>query len=229
MKNYKLEAHAGEDFSDVAKKAKEIARQTLTVEFDFNGVVCLVNKNTNLDWLFRDYMNSWTMEWKTVGADCVEKYSPEVQSELDSRNKIKEEKQAEESAKYRAQEEKEISNFEEKVKGIELELSDIKSWNESREKNSDSYGSAALDYAEGWAKLMQIEIAKGKTVKECADYTQEGLGFLGITGFMYGCAVSILSQTWKHGEELRKWHNKEYGVGEDKEGVVNPAVLIIGG
>lgn len=28
----------------------------------------------------------------------------------------------------------------------------------------------------------------------------------GITGFMYGCAVSILSQYWKYGEELRKWN-----------------------
>ena len=43
---------------------------------------------------------------------------------------------------------------------------------------------------------------------------------------MYGCAVSILSQCWKYGEELRKWHNKEYNY--DGDGVVNPAVLTIG-
>ena len=104
----------------------------------------------------------------------------------------------------------------------------MKGWEKSVEANQDPYGKGTMDYAEGWAKLMQIEIAKGKTVRECADETQKGLGFFGITGFMYGCAVSILSQTWKYGEELRKWHNKQYGVDENKKGVVNPAILTIG-
>lgn len=45
----------------------------------------------------------------------------------------------------------------------------------------------------------------------------------GITGFMYGCAVSILSQCWEYGEYLRKWHNKEYDY--DGKGVVNPALM----
>ena len=44
---------------------------------------------------------------------------------------------------------------------------------------------------------------------------------------MYGCAVSILSECWEYGEELRKWHNKKYNHGGD--GVVNPAVLTIKG
>lgn len=48
----------------------------------------------------------------------------------------------------------------------------------------------------------------------------------GITGFMYGCAVSILAQCWEYGEELRKWHNKEYDY--DGDGVVNPAILTAG-
>lgn len=42
---------------------------------------------------------------------------------------------------------------------------------------------------------------------------------------MYGCAVNILAQCWKYGEELRKWHNKEYNY--NGNGVVNPAVLTI--
>lgn len=48
----------------------------------------------------------------------------------------------------------------------------------------------------------------------------------GITGFMYGAAVSILSQCWEYGEFLRKWHNKEYEY--DGDGVVNPAVITVG-
>ena len=43
---------------------------------------------------------------------------------------------------------------------------------------------------------------------------------------MDGGAVSILSQWWKYGEEVREWHNKEYNY--EGDGVVNPAVLTIG-
>ena len=69
MKNYKSDASVGSNFTDVSQKAKQIANEKgLTVEFEFNGVTCLVNKDTNLEWLHRDYSNSWTMEWKTVGA-----------------------------------------------------------------------------------------------------------------------------------------------------------------
>lgn len=51
---------------------------------------------------------------------------------------------------------------------------------------------------------------------------------------MYGCAVSILSQVWIHGEELRRWHNLDSQIGTEGEkanesgGVLNPAVLNIG-
>lgn len=229
MKNYKLNTMGGDTFGKVSEKAKQIATEKITVvEFDFNGVTCLVNENTNLEWLYRDYSNSWTMEWETVGPDCVESYSKEVQKDFEVRTKIREVKEAERMAEYRAKEEKQRKEFEAKVEGISLELSDTEGWEKSRKANSDGYGSAALDYAEGWAKLMQKEIAKGKTVAECYESTQDGLGFLGITGFQFGCAVSILSQTWKHGEELRKFHNKRYGISEDKEGTVNPAVLKLG-
>lgn len=66
---------AGDKFTNVAEKAKEIATEkNLTVEFEFNGVKCLVDSITNIDWLYSDYSNSWTTEWKTVGTNCVEKY-----------------------------------------------------------------------------------------------------------------------------------------------------------
>ena len=227
--NYKLDTSAGNNFSTVAEKTKQISTdKNVTVEFEFNGVKCLVNKNTNLDWLYRDYSNSWTMDWKVVGANCLPAYEPEVQAEFEKRTKARAGKQAIEDAAYRVKDAKEKKEFEAKVESIELELSDVEGWNKSREVNSDGYGGAALDYAEGWAKLMQIEIAKGKTVAECYDYSQKGLGFLGITGFQFGCAVSVLSQTWKHGEELRKVHNKKYGVSEEKKGIVNPAILSVG-
>ena len=44
----------------------------------------------------------------------------------------------------------------------------------------------------------------------------------GIRGYMYGCAVDVLFRYWKYGEELRRWHNREYNY--TGEGVANPAV-----
>lgn len=225
--NYKLDTSAGNNFSTVAEKAKRIAVEKNTVvEFEFNGVTCLVNKNTNLDWLYRDYSNSWTMDWKVLGADCLPAYEPEVQAEFERRTKINEEKRAKEEAEYRVKEEKERIAFEEKTKGVEIELKDAEAWKKSREANTDPYGKCCIDYAEGWAKLMQIEMANGKTLVECAEKTSYELGFFGITGFMYGAAVSTLAHCWKYGEDLRKWHNKEYK--HQGDGVVNPAVLSVG-
>jgi len=42
---------------------------------------------------------------------------------------------------------------------------------------------------------------------------------------MYGASVQVLSQCWKYGEDLRKWHNKEYN--HEGEGVVNPAIVTV--
>ncbi len=225
-KNLILKTDAGDVFSTVAEKAKSWSTQhDCNVEFDFNGVTCVVNSSTNLEWLWRDYMNAHTMDWKTVGADCVEKYDEKTADELHCRQVAAEEKAEIQRQEYRKQEEREQAAFNEKVSGIEMEFSDKAQWDIYVEKNDDPYGACCVKYAEGWAKVMQVEIAKGKTIIGCAEKASHELGFLGITGFMYGAAVSMLARCWKHGEELRKWHNKEYN--HEGEGVVNPAVLTI--
>jgi hypothetical protein len=166
------------------------------------------------------------MEWETVGADCATSYDSETKKELAKRTKEQEKQAEKERKEYKKKQELSELDFNKLVSGVTIELKDEKGWNKVVKINSDPYGKATVEYAEGWAKLMQIEIAKGKTVIQCAEKTQENLDFMGITGFMYGCAVQMLSQYWKHGEELRKWHNKEYG--HEGEGVVNPAVFTVG-
>ena len=226
MKTYKIQTGAGDHFSKVSQDAKELANEhDFVVEFDFNNVICLVDSNTDLDALYRDYSNSWIMSWKTIGPNCVTKYHKNTQAKLEQLTKIKEEKAEKQAEEYRKKEVAEKELFNSKVEGVELNLSDIEYWKKSRETNSDGYGGCVLDYAEGWAKLMQVEIEKGNKLSDIAEKTSFELDFLGITGFMYGCAVNILSHCWIYGEELRKWHNKQYG--QEGEGVVNPAVLTI--
>ena len=97
----------------------------------------------------------------------------------------------------------------------------------------DSYSAGVVRYVERWAEQMQARIDVGSTVAEAAAATEHTADTEGITGFMYGCAVSALSKWWVHGESLRQWHNARY----DKSGkanatsgaVVNPAVLTFGG
>lgn len=228
MNKITLKTGCGDSYSEVAKKAKEVARETLTTEFEYNGITNLVTKNTNLDWLWRDYSNAWLMGWTTVGPDCVEKYSEEVQKEYDIKKAAKEVKDEQRRLEIDAQDKAEKASFDDKVTGIEFEIIPERAdeYKIHVDNNSkDGYSKGVIEYGENWAKLMQIELAAGKTLVDIAEETQKGLGYLGITGFQYGCAVKGLSHFWKHGEELRKWHNKGYG--HEGSGVINPAVLTV--
>ena len=95
--------------------------------------------------------------------------------------------------------------------------------------NLDPYGHAVYAFAERWAELMEkdIEDCGGPTAAAIANFEKRSreADTEGITGFMYGCAVQILSDCWEFGEILRRWHNKEYGY--EGDGVVNPAILTI--
>lgn len=106
-----------------------------------------------------------------------------------------------------------------------MEIKDINTYEGWKAKQSDEYGRCVFRYVERWATLMELDIKQGLSVRDIAESKSHEADTEGITGFMYGCAVSILSQCWTHGEELRKWHNKEYNY--EGEGTVNPALLTI--
>ena len=101
-------------------------------------------------------------------------------------------------------------------------------FNKYMEINShDDYSRYTSTYAVRWAELMEQRLEQGHTIPEIAQSTSEEADTDGITGFMYGYAVNALSQLWEHGEELRVWHNQKYDY--SGKGVVNPAILTIGG
>lgn len=109
---------------------------------------------------------------------------------------------------------------------------EYKDW---KAKNDDPYGAATFEFAEKWADLMEQEIESGSNLSDVADgCSQEANKGIGVTGFMYSCAVSILSQCWKHGEELRRWHNLDVQIGDEGEranedgSVLNTALLGFG-
>jgi len=118
-------------------------------------------------------------------------------------------------------------------------------WDDGLAKNSDPYGNAVYRFASEWATRMEagmladgvdtaFDAAVAKWIKANADAQVSAADDEGITGFMFGCAMSMLSACWKHGEQLRRWHNLETQLGDEGEkanesgGVLNPAILNIG-
>lgn len=116
----------------------------------------------------------------------------------------------------------------------EFKLKDDAAWKEGLANNQDPYGSGIYRYAAKWASLMERELLAGKKLTDIAKATSHKADEEGITGFMYGAAVSVLSLCWEHGEELRRWHNLDTQIGTEGEranesgGVLNPAALLIG-
>lgn len=110
---------------------------------------------------------------------------------------------------------------------MKIKVGQESNWKHFVEINSqDFYSKGVVDYATTWAELMEEEISQGKKLEDIAESTSHKADEEGITGFMYGCAVSVLAQMWEYGEELRKWHNHEYNY--EGEGTVNPAILSVG-
>lgn len=108
-----------------------------------------------------------------------------------------------------------------------MKLCEASKWEQWVENNTDPYGKAVIDYAERWANLMEERIENGETVADCAKETSNEADIDGITGFMYGASVGVLATSWAWGEELRRWHNADYGQ-PNAQGVVNPAIITIG-
>jgi len=107
-------------------------------------------------------------------------------------------------------------------------------WQKCVDANQDGYGGACVSYTLRWARLMEGAINDGAKLEDAASNLSHLADSEGITGFMYGCAVSMLSRCWVHGEDLRRWHNKSTQIGTEGEkandggGVLNPALLTIG-
>lgn len=190
------------------------------IKFEFNGVTLVVTKeNADAEKIYA--------EWNAGMEANAEKYrlereaymkTPEYRAERAKQLKIAIRKEAVQ---------KEVINVDETT---ELEFKDeeaAKLWQQFVEVNSkDPYSNGVVTYARRWGKYMQHLMKKhNKSLIQIAEKASFISDTEGITGFMYGCAVNTLAQCWKYGEELRRWHNKDYGY--EGDGVVNPAVLTV--
>ncbi|MBQ8044515.1 MAG: hypothetical protein IJ272_10320 [Clostridia bacterium] len=198
---------------------KQVPFETIT--FNFNGVTVVVNREN--------------ADAKKIYAQWHEKFEESIEQQR------REHEEYMKTPEYRAKRAKELKyytrreNVEKDVitvsKTEAIEFKDEEAankWENWVQINSnDPYSFGVVTYAKYWAKYMQHLMRKhNKSVKDIAEQTSHVCDIEGITGFMYGCAVSILAEVWKYGDDLKSWHNKEWGC-ENCDGVVNPAIITI--
>ncbi len=74
----------------------------------------------------------------------------------------------------------------------------------------------------------------GKALEDIAAEEANAIDYDGLSGFQYGLVIAFLAKFWKHGEQLRRWHNLRTQNPEEGEqanaegGVLNPAVIKFG-
>lgn len=216
METKTIKALPGNHIATVCKNACEMAKaEHCNVEFDFNDQKLTATPDTDPEALAQSYSDERDRRHREYVA------SPEYKA-----------RQEEAASKERERKEK--------VKTIlantlsTMSLADSEGWEKAKKANSDPYGGAVITYAERWARLMEARMAKGEKIADIADECSRLADEEGITGFMYGCAVSTLARVWKHGEALRLWHNLKTQIRDEGEkanefgGVLNPACLSIG-
>jgi hypothetical protein len=215
MKTIQLKTYGGNHISAVCKTAVEKAiAENCHVEFDFNDQKLTASPDTDPDQLAQSFMD-----------ECERRHEAYIAS---PEYKARQEEAARKERERKAKVEAILADAPET-----MTLADAEGWGKAKAANSDPYGGAVMTYADRWARMMEARMAKGERIADIADECSHLADEEGITGFMYGAAVSTLARVWKHGEALRMWHNLKTQIGTEGEkanesgGVLNPALLII--
>jgi hypothetical protein len=231
----KLEPSPGSNINDVIPEAIRLAKSG-PFSFVFNDVSVTVHADSDPALIYRD----WSRALSGYITGAVGPYpSPrlsaaelardvEVEAQNEARREASRQRYEAEARTKREAAEARLAD----APGIAL--ADAGAWDTFKDANTDGYGGAVVTFAERWARLMQLGIAEGKRLEDIADPLVSEADLEGITGFMYGCAVSVLVKCWTHGEALRRWHNLKTQVRDEGEranasgGVLNPALLSLG-
>lgn len=232
----KMHVNAGDDITSTINRAGGLAEYAGDViTFEFNGVTIRLLADTNPDLVYRD--------WQRALEGCIPKViGPEYAAELTKAEQehdaeVREEgvrRRAEAQAAYDRAAQKKADAVANEIGDETMAFSDVAEWEKGLAAQTDGYGQAVFSYAKRWARLMQARMCDGKSVADVAEKASYDANVEGITGFMYGAAVSILAKSWQYGEALRTWHNLDTQLGSEGEkaneegGVLNPALLCIG-
>jgi len=232
-----IETQAGDMFANVVREAISTATATTTVHFKFNSVEVKVATDSDPELIDRDYHRAM------AGKIPTNKVGPYPNNPLTTEQVVydrlmdesNQKRRSEADAKWKAKQDRAADILNEALaKAPEFNASDIDGWTKAVEANTDSYSKGVIDFARCWGRLMQLGVQRGQSIASVAKLTSNMADVAGITGFMYGAAVSTLSKTWIHGDDLRRWHNIDCQIGNEGEkanitgGTLNPALLGVG-
>lgn len=212
MKTIQYEPLLGTNIRNACVYAGYLSRQNKArVMFNFNGVSLYATPKRCLP--------SMLWDWEVAMSRLEAKYRPQREAML---------------AKYREKDRQKSLLLQGALSTApSFDVIDAAGWEKCKANNSDPYVGRAVRYAEEWGRLMQTRIDNGEKLEDCADELSRLADDDGITGFMYGAAVSILAGCWRHGDALRRWHNRKTQIGtegdeaNDSGGVLNHAVLVM--
>lgn len=177
------------------------------MKFQFNDVTVSVRMNSRPELILRYW-------WRATNSYINKSVGPYPKPVLTDEEKANDARIEDEDrrrrqqllAEYQAQADAKRNAIEAKLADAPgMEIADEAAWQSWKDNNQDEYGGAIIAYAERWARLMQVEINAGKKLEDVAKATSNEADIDGITGFMYGAAVCVLADSWKHGDQLRKW------------------------
>lgn len=190
MQTKKLGLRPGDNIDDSCRDAVAMAiDENCHVEINFNGFPLLATPTTDPATLAKSYMD-----------DCNRRHEEYINSQ---EYKDLQEKTAREEAERKVKVDLILTDSPKT-----MTLRDPEGWEKAKAANTDPYGGAIMTFAERWAMLMEIFINKGGKIPDIADECCSLADEEGITGFMYGAAVSTLAHVWIHGEELQTWHRR---------------------
>lgn len=225
----------GSDIARTIAEAITLSSAGQPFTFEFNDVLVSVLPDSDPELIYRDWRRvlSGYVEATAVGPHPKPDLTIE---EMENDRRIEaENKRRRDEVLHQSREERHTKriNVELKLIGLPpMEVKDEQAWMETqRELIPHSYEGATATFAERWARLMQAEMEVGKNLQDMAEATSSEADFEGITGNMHNTAVLLLTKHWKHGEQLRRWHNSRYGDMSDQPddgGVRNYAVIDIG-
>jgi hypothetical protein len=209
----KLQPHLGSTIQQTVSEAIHTARLTDgRVMFEFNGITVTVVKDSNPVLIVRDYrraIHGYTPT-KNVGPypnDPLTKEEQERDKQIEAEQAEQRARQRAEYAQWRAEKSAALTARLTHPAAREIELADEPEWTriKATNMNAGGYSRATLEYAETWARLMQIGIAEagGKLDEANVKATSDEADIEGITGFMHAYARNTLLRVWKYRDQLR--------------------------
>ncbi len=207
----KIEAGAGTHIDKAIERAIAASVGDV-VEFDFNGVTVRVGSNSDPKLVHRDWDRALRgCTGKVVGPHYKATLSPAEIAHDAAVNAANERRRQEQLEEMRRKDAARRAKVDALIEGVAIQLTNTEDWEKSRLANQDGYGGAAFRYGDRFGRVMQVEIAKGLKVAEAAAKWEFDVDDDGLTGFQQSCALGLLYHCWKHGPDLKKWHDTKYG------------------